>query len=158
MGQRLAALLFGGTQGQATEGPSEATVAILPPPRKRQRARSRRQSEIVVTHSEDVLGASVVPPAAAFLGLQLDLGIVHAVTSGPVVEETFGAHYHLYPASDIEATHGIALGWDLKLDDLSASALLRLARISNSCKKTLVVTTGDEGGTTSWEVSYTSTL
>lgn len=117
------------------------TAAIEPPaevPSKRRRPRQDcNATELYTVHRGTARSGS--GSASHFLGLMTRGGAVQSVCGGPQVERTYGSPYHLYPATDIGASHGSALGWDLRDNDLSSAAMLRLARVANAAKKTLVV-------------------
>lgn len=131
MGQRIAHLFSSAREAVEVDGPP--TVCITDPANGSSKRKRPRANESGVGTAATTNGCT------PFLGLALSNGVVRAVVSGPSVESTYGAPHHLYRTSDIERSHGIALGWDMRDQDLSASALLRLARVSNSCSKSMVV-------------------
>ncbi|CUG91053.1 Hypothetical protein, putative [Bodo saltans] len=150
MGQRLTRLLFG---DQETKTISDKTTAntfpqvvnVQPASTKRQRARREADDMDILRATDTNVSNS---SAATFLATATTQGgPVQAVCYGARVESTYGAPYHLYTTPDIAAAHGVALGWDLRHDNtLTASALLRLARVANAAKKSLVLVVGEDNG------------
>jgi hypothetical protein len=144
MGQRLTHLLFGSAGEQHIEAAGDPVASTAHGPSKgakRQRARQDVE-DMDIVRVTDAHGASA---AASFLGTStLRGGFIQTVCCGARVEATYGAPYHLYNTLDIAAAHGVALGWDFREEALTAPALLRLARVANAAKKSLVLVIDDD--------------